>query len=153
MSQPTPFSMSQLFSNLTGRKVTFVQSSAIANTKSNQIYGLYKVLPNNSALVVQADLALLGSFAGLLVGLPDVAIAERLVTKPMDELLRDAIYEVLNIASAVVAEEGRAVLGTMVYNQTYIDGEAGKVLIKPTHRSYFNVTVEGYRGGKFAIFA
>jgi hypothetical protein len=151
--QPTPFALSQLFSQLIGRRATFVQASIAADTKIEQIYGVYNVLPGNTAIVVKADLPLLGSFAGLLVGLPDAAVTERLGVKPIEELLRDAIYEVLNIASAVVTEEGRAVLGKMVYNPTYIDGDAGKVFNKPDHRSYFNVTVDGYRGGKFAIFS
>jgi hypothetical protein len=153
MSQPTPFALSQLFSQLIGRKATFVQTSIAADTKIDQIYGVYNVLPDNSAVVVKADLPLLGSFAGLLVGLPDAAVTEKLSVKPVDELLRDAIYEVLNIASAVVTEEGRAVFENMVYNPTYIDGNAGKVLAKPDHRSYFNVTVDGYHGGRFAIFS
>ena len=153
MSQPTPFALSQLFSQLIGRKTTFVQAVLAADTKIEQIYAIYNVLPHSTAIVVKADLPLLGSFAGLLVGLPDTAVTEKLSAKPIDELLRDAIYEVLNIASAVVTEEGRAVLSKLEYNPTYIDGDAGKVLKKPDHRSYFNVTVEGYRGGKFSIFS
>jgi len=153
MSQPTPFALSQLFTQLIGRKATFVQASVAAETKIEQIYGVYNVLPDNTAIVVKADLPLLGSFAGLLVGLPDSTVTEKLSAKPVDELLRDAIYEVLNIASAVVTEEGRAVFEKMVYNAAYIDGNAGKVLVKPDHRNYYNVTVEGYRGGRFAIFA
>jgi hypothetical protein len=153
MSQPTPFALTQLFSQLTGRKSTFVQATLAAETKIEQIYGIYNVLPHNTAIVVKADLPLLGSFAGLLVGLPNAAVAEKLRVKPIDELLRDAIYEVLNIASAVVTEEGRAVFTKMEYNPTFIDGDAGKVLRKPDHRSYFNVTVEGYGGGRVAIFS
>jgi hypothetical protein len=66
--------------------------------------------------------------------------------------LRDAIYEVLNIASAVVATEGRAIFTKMVTDPALIDGAAGKLLKKPDHRSYFNVLVDGYQGGKFTIF-
>jgi hypothetical protein len=41
----------------------------------------------------------------------------------------------------------------MVADPILIDGEAGKVFKKPDHRSYFNVLVDGYQGGKFTIFA
>jgi hypothetical protein len=34
-----------------------------------------------------------------------------------------------------------------------VDGAAAAVLLKPGHRSYFNVTVEGYQGGRFSIFS
>ena len=153
MAQPTPFALSKLFTELIGRKVSFTQTTPPVDTKVKLMYGIYTVLPQESAIVVKADLPLLGSFAGVLVGLPDSAVKERLAVSPTDELLRDAIYEVLNIASAVITEDGRAIFKQMVTDAAYIDGEAGKVLKKPDHRSYFNVTVDGHQGGKFTILA
>src|ERR1035437_3466002 len=114
MSEPTPFGLSRLFSQLTGRKVTFSQTTVALDTKIKQIYGIYNVLPDETAIVVKADLPLIGSFAGVLVGLPDAAVKERIGVTPLEELLRDAIYEVLNIASAAVSTEGRAILAKMV---------------------------------------
>jgi hypothetical protein len=87
------------------------------------------------------------------VGLPDSAVKEHLAVSPVEELLRDAIYEVLNIASAVITTEGRAVFSQMVADPLFIDGAAEKAFKKPDHRSYFNVLVDGYQGGKFTIFA
>jgi hypothetical protein len=153
MAEPTPFILSRRFSQLIGRKVTFIQTTAALETKIRQIYGIYTVLPRETAVVVKADLPLLGSIAGALVGLPDPVVKEHLAVTPIDELLRDAIYEVLNVASAAVATTGRAVFVNMVTNPTYIDGAAGEALKKPAHRSYFNVTVDGYQGGKFSIFS
>ena len=153
MSEPTPYALSKLFTDLTGRKVTFTQTTAAAETKVKQMYGIYTVLPREAAIVVKSDLPLLGSLAGILVGLPDSAVKEHLTATPVEELLRDAIHEVLNITSAVVANEGRAVFVKMVTDPILIDGEAGKVFKKPDHRSYFNVLVDGYQGGKFTIFA
>jgi hypothetical protein len=85
--------------------------------------------------------------------LPDSAVKEHLAVSPIEELLRDAIHEVLNVASTVVTTEGRAVFTKMVGDPALIDGTAGKLLKKPDHRSYFNVLVDGYQGGKFTIFA
>jgi hypothetical protein len=152
MSEPTPFSLSQLFSQLIGRKVTFTQTTVAAETKVKQIYGIYNVLPHDTAIVVKVDLPLLGSFGGVLVGLPDAAVKEHLAMNPMEELLRDAISEVLNIASAAITTEGRAIFTKMVDSPTYIDGAAGTLMKKPDRRSYFNVLVDGYQGGKFTIF-
>jgi hypothetical protein len=153
MSEPTPFALSKLFSELIGRKVTFAQTTVAAETKIKQMYGIYTVLPHETAIVVKSDLPLLGSLAGVLVGLPDSAVKEHLAKNPLEELLRDAIHEVLNIASAVIATEGRAVFIKMVADPVLIDGAPGNVLKKPDHRSYFNVLVDGYQGGKFTIFA
>jgi len=153
MSEPTPFALSKIFSELIGRKVTFVQTTAAPETKIKQMYGIYTVLPHETAIVVKSDLTLLGSLAGVLVGLPDSSVKEHLAVNPIEELLRDAIHEVLNIASAVITNEGRAVFVKMVADPILIDGNAGKVLKKPDHRSYFNVLVDGYQGGKFTIFS
>jgi hypothetical protein len=152
MPEPTPFALSQLFTQLVGRKVTFAQATLAAETKIKQVYGIYNVFPHETAIVVKADLPLLGSLVGVLVGLPDSAIKERLGVSPLEELLRDGICEVLNIAASVVASEGRAVFTKMVGDSALIDGVAGKLLKKPDRRIYFNVLVDGYQGGKFTIF-
>jgi hypothetical protein len=153
VSEPTPFALSQLFSQLVGRKVTFTQTTFAPDAKIKQLYGIYTVFPYQTAIVVKADLPLLASLAGVLVGLPDSAVKEHMKANPMEELLRDAIYEVLNIASAAVCNEGRVVLTKMMTQEASIDGVAGKVLQKPDRRSYFNVAVDGYQGGKFTIFS
>ncbi len=153
MSEPTPYGLSKLFSQLIGRKVTFTQTTAAAETKIKQMYGIYDVLPYETAMILKADLPLLGSLGGVLVGLPDAAVKEHLAKTPVEELLRDAIHEVLNIASAVITTEGRAVFVKMVENTAYIDGAAGTLFKKPDRRSYFNVLVDGYQGGKFTILS
>jgi hypothetical protein len=153
MAEPTPYALSHLFTALIGRKVTFAQTTVAAETKVKQMYCIYNVLPHETAIVVKSDLPLLGSIAGVLVGLPESAVKEHLAVNPIDELLRDAIHEVLNVASAVISTEGRAVFIKMVSDPVFIDGAAGTALKKPDHRSYYNVLVDGYQGGKFTIFA
>jgi hypothetical protein len=153
MPEPTPFALSRRFSQLIGRKVTFTQVAATPDTAAKQIYGIYTVLPLATPVVVKADQRLLASVAGALVGWPDPVVKEHLAVVPMEELLRDAIYEVLNVASAAIAAEGRAVFTNMETITARIDGDAAAVLRSPGHRSYFNVAVDGYVGGKFIIFA
>jgi len=153
MSEPTPYALSKLFSELVGRKVSFAQTTPAPETKVRQMYGIYTVLPHETTVIAKCDLPLLGSLAGLLVGLPDSAVKEHLKAEPLEELLRDAVHEVLNIASAVITKEGRAIFVKMVPDVAYIDGAAGQVFKKPDHRSYFNVSVDGYQGGKFTILS
>jgi hypothetical protein len=153
MAEPTPLALSHMFTQLIGRKVTFAPATIAAETKIKQMYGIYNVLPQESALIVKADLPLLGSLAGVMVGLPDSAVKESLSVSPVEEVLRDAIHEVLNVTSAVVTNEGRAVFTNMVTDTALIDGAAGKLFKKPDRKTYFNVTVDGYQGGKFTIFA
>jgi hypothetical protein len=153
VSEPTPFALSHHLTELFGRKVTFTQTTAALDGPTKQIYGIYSVLPNNTAIVVKADLLLLGSFAGVLVGLPDSTVQERMKVSPIDEVLRDAMHEVLNISSTVVATGERALFIKMVTDKTCVDGAAGAVLRKPGHRSYFNVTMDDYQGGRFTVLS
>lgn len=152
MSEPTGYAMSQLFTQLVGREVKFATGSGAAS-KEKQMYGVYTVLPQDTAVVVQADLPLLGSFAGALVGLGDEAVRERIGTTPLDELLRDAIHEVLNIASTVVTNEGRGLFQKMATDPVYCDGAAAQLLAKPDRKTMFDVSMDGYTGGKFTILA
>ena len=126
MSEPTPYALSKHLTGLIGRKVTFTQTVVAPETKIKQMYGIYTVLPHETAIVVKADLPLLGSLGGVLVGLPDSAIKEHLAATPVEELLRDAIHEVLNVTSTVVTTEGRAVFVKMIADPILIDGAAGK---------------------------
>ena len=153
MPEPTPLSLSHLFTQLIGRKVTFAPTTISPETKIKQMYGIYNVLPHETAIIVKADLPLLASLAGVMVGLPDSAVKECLAKSPLEEVLRDAIHEVLNVASAALTNEGRAVFARMVTDTGLIDGVAGQLFKKPDRRTYFNVLVDGYQGGKFTVFA
>jgi hypothetical protein len=153
MAGPSPFILSQRFSQLIGRKVTFVQKPLTLDGKIGQVYGIYSLQPLDSAIVVKSDLTLLGSLAGALVGLPDQAVKEHLQANPMEELMRDSMCEVLNVAAAAITTEGRAVFSKMVLDQHYLTGDAERVYKEPFHRAFFTVSIEGYTGGRFSIYA
>lgn len=153
MPEPSPYILSKCLSQLTGRQVAFVQTTFAVDGKIRQAYGVYDFLPHESAIVVKADLALLGSLGGALVGFPDMTVKEQLKNNPIEEILRDAISEVLNIVAAAITLEGRAVFSHFVLDPSYLETKAAKVLKEPFHRSYFTVKVDGYQGGRFAILA
>src|SRR5580692_1327558 len=102
MDAPTASSLSRLFKQLIGRDVAFVPTKDSPDEKIPQGYGIYRTIPDDSLIVVKADLPLLGSFAGALIGLPDSEVKSHLRVTPMDEPLRDAIYEVLNVSSGTI---------------------------------------------------
>ena len=150
MAEPKPLIIAELFSNLTGRTVNFTQVLKPPVTNAKQAYGTYLIKPADSLRIVQLDLPLLGSFGGCLLGLPSDAVKERLTSSLNDENLRDAMHEILNVASTIVSIEHRAVFQTM-----FLDAVPNTILESlrnPAYRSYFNVTVSGYEGGAFTIF-
>jgi hypothetical protein len=152
MAEPTPFAMSKHFSALIGRDVKFEQLPKPVPSQAKQMFGVYKIVPADVSRVVQADLPLLGAFGGALMGLPADSIKERLASAGIEETLRDAIHEVLNVASTVVCTEHRAIFQKMYADPAYFPDTAVDVFRDPLYRSYFKVSVAGYEGGAFSLF-
>jgi hypothetical protein len=153
MAEPKPFTIAKLFSDLTGQTVNFTQVLKPTLTKAAQAYGLYLIKPMDSTRVVQVDLPLLGSFGGALLGLPAQTVKERLASPTLDEPLRDAVHEVLNVASTIVSIDDRAIFQTMHFGADSLPAGIPESLKNPAFRSYFTVTMNGYEGGAFSIFA
>jgi hypothetical protein len=151
MPVPTTHLMSHHFTNLIGRQATFTPASAAADASTSFAYGVYMCFPAETPVVLKAGLSLLGSFAGALVGLPDSEVESRLKDAELGDILRDAIYEVLNVAASVVALEGRATLIKMVTDPSEIDGAAKQTLEKPTRKIAFDVSVADYQGGRITL--
>ncbi len=153
MAEPTPFALARLFTQLVGREVKFAQLTRPTPTKLKQMYGVYIVKPADTCRVVQTDLPLLGSFAGCLVGLPSDAVQDRLAEAALDESLRDAMHEVLNITATIVTVEGRAVFQSMYNDLLHCPSEAVDTMKGPLHRSHYQVSIDDYQGGAFSLFA
>jgi hypothetical protein len=151
MAAPTAPALSRLFTQLTGRDVAFVQAKEPRDARIPQVYGVYRALPEDIVVIVKADLPLLGSFAGALIGLPDPEVKVQLRTSPLGEALRDAISEVLNIANSEIAPDRRAVLSKVVTDLKELDEAASTTLTQPGSKYFFDVSIKGYQGGKFAI--
>ncbi len=150
MAEPTAYAMSQMMSHLTGREVKFSLTTKLPPEKK-PFYGVYKVLPGDTTLVVVAEKVLIGSFGAALVGLPKETVLERIHESPLPENLRDAMHEVLNIASTLVCVDRRAVFQTMHEDSLYLPSAALDVLKEPLRRTQFSVSCEGYVDGNFSI--
>ncbi len=151
MAEPKPLTIAQLFSSLTGRTVNFTQVLKAPVTKARQAYGTYLIKPADSMRVLQLDLPLLGSFGGSLLGIPSDTVKERLMSPTGDEPLRDAMHEVLNVASTIISIDHRAIFQSMFLDA--LPSTISESLKNPAYRSYFNATVDGYEGGAFSILA
>jgi hypothetical protein len=94
----TPFALAKMFTQLTGRDVKFSVTSELPS--GNQVlYGAYALKPGDGALLLKADIPLIASLGAALLGLPKETALERAKQVPLEESLRDAMHEVLNVAS------------------------------------------------------
>jgi hypothetical protein len=151
MRDPVPQTLSRHFTNLIGRRVTFVKSLAKTKTDEKKVFAVYRSFPSQSVIVLKTDLSLIGSFAGTLVGMPDSEVRTRLAAPALDDLIRDAIAEILNVATAAIATEDRATFLSMAMNEAEIEDAAKEIMSKPHREFVFDVTVEEHQGGRFQI--
>jgi len=153
MSEPRPQSLSPHFSNLIGQKVVFEKLLTNAVTGEKKIYALYATVPSENPVVVMADLSVLGFLAGALVGLPEPEIRSRITAPELDDVLKDAINEIFNVATPVISTQERAVLKTISENKSELGDAAEQILSKPHREVSFNVTINNYKAGRFHILS
>ena len=153
MAEPSSSIMTRLFTDLIGHNVSFSDQSQPVTVKSEQLYCLYQIKPMDSSRIIRADISLLSSFAGALIGLAPEAIKQRVAEPQLDESLRDALHEVMNIASRVVSLENRAVFKGIYADPGSLPADARNTLRDPCYASYFNVKIDGYEGGALALLA
>jgi hypothetical protein len=153
MAGITGFALSQLMSQFMGRDVGFTLRLKPPPSKAKPVFGVYTVLPTQEPLVVKMDLSLLGSFGGCLLGLPSETIVARLKTTPLDEVIRDAMHEVLNVLSAALAVKNRVVLQSMHMEESLLSSAALDTLRKPLVTTCFDVMMKGYGAGDLRVMA
>ncbi len=153
MAEPSSGQMATLFSELIGHHVNFCEQMQSIPPNGEPIYCLYLIKPMDRYRLIKADLSLLSSFAGALVGLSPESIKERVGESKLDETLRDALHEVMNIASRIVTNEHRGVFKGMYGDPVQLPIEARNTLRDPGYSSYFRVTIDGFEGGMFSLLA
>ena len=153
MPEPSSSAMATLFSDLIGHHVNFSERIDAMPEHGEQIYCAYLIKPMESFRVIKADLSLLSSFAGALIGLSPATIKERVADPKPDESLRDALHEVMNIASRIVSVDHRAVFEGMYGDPSKLPPAARITLLDPCNSSHFKVIIEGFEGGGFSLLA
>jgi hypothetical protein len=153
MAEPTAFAMSKMFSQLTGRTVSFSLTLKPPVAKFKPLYGVYTIVPGDAALVVKTEMGLIGSLGGALLGLPKESVLDLIKKNPIEEVLRDAMHEILNVAATLVCVDRRAVFQKMFNDPVYFAEPAQEVMRSPIHTTQFEATVDGYVGGGFAVIS
>jgi hypothetical protein len=153
MADASSASMGTLFTDLLGRRVNFSEQSYATPPTGPQLYCLYLIMPMESYRIIKADLSLLSSFAGALIGLSPETIKERVEESELNETLRDALMEVMNIASRIVTLEHRGIFKGMFGDLGQLPLDARNTVRDSCSSSFFKVSIEGYEGGAFSLLA
>lgn len=153
MHEPSARSMSQLFSQLTDRHVSFILEPNAAAGKGPSIFALYTEFPDNNPIVAQADRATVAVLAAALLGMPEDTAIERALEQPLNEAIRDAMHEVLNIGSTALSTVGRVVLKDFVTEPVAIAQVGKAVMADPSSKSTYRVAIDGKPRGIFSLFS
>jgi hypothetical protein len=88
-----------------------------------------------------------------LIGLSPEVIQERVEETTVDDSLKDALGEVMNIASRIVTLEHRGVFKGLYGDPSQMPPGARSTLRDPCYSSHYKVTIDGYEGGAFSLLA
>ena len=152
MAEPTPLSLSQFFSELTGRHVNFALAVSPPPSRAKLIYGAYTIQPDGNPLLLKVSLKTLGLLGGSLLGLPEDTAIERAEEMPPNEPMRDAMHEVLNIASTAFMDDKRIVFRSMARDLTSLPFDVGNLERNYTRKNSYKVTVEGSNTEVLTLF-
>jgi hypothetical protein len=153
MPDATELRLSHLFTKMLGRDVKFNRIETRTESAAKQIYFVYNRFDQEVELVVKGDLPLLASFAGAFLGFQDSDVQSRISSSELDDVLKDAIFEILNMASSAVSHHGPAILSKMATSFDEIGKEAESMVASPHKREVYNVAVEGYKGGRLTVLS
>ncbi len=145
--------MSQVFSQLTGRQVSFILEPNAALGKLPSVFAIYTRVPENKPIVARADRAAIAVLAGALLGMSDDLVIEAALKQPITEAVRDAMHEVLNIAAAPLSTEGRVVFQKFVTEAAEIPADAKSVVTSAKNKDTYRLSINGTARGIFALFS
>lgn len=143
MAEATAFSLSHFFSELTGQHVSFALATNAPPPKGDQMYGLYHVVADASPLLLRMGLSSIALMGGALMGMPADLANERVRATQVDEPLRDAMHEVLNIASTAFSPGERIVFKGMSRTVDGFPADVKELLQKAPRKSSYRVAVNG----------
>lgn len=144
------FSISKHLSNLVGRQVSAKVASK-ADFAPEMRTACYRVEPGEGTAVVQIDLHLLASLGGTMIGYPPSEVAAQARTGELDENLTDATQEVMNVLSAVIVSEGRAIFKGLYVKLRDCGTRVQQVLSGGFYPLALQVTIAGEKPGYLLI--
>lgn len=141
MAEATAFSLSKFFSELTGQHVSFAIASNAPTPKGDYMYGLYSVISDASPMLLRMSLSSIALMGGALLGMPAELAMERVKAAEVDESLRDAMHEVLNIASTAFSPDDRIVFKGMSRSVDAFPAGVKGLLQNASRKSSYRVAV------------
>lgn len=107
------------------------------------MYGLYHVVADASPMLMRMSLSSIALMGGALLGLPADLALDRVKAEQVDESLRDAMGEVLNIASTAFSPDERIVFKGMSRSVDVFPANARELLHKASRKASYRVAVNG----------
>lgn len=152
MKEPVALELSRFFTELTAKPVSFSFEGNAPVPRDACMYGLYTDPAALEPVVMRISLQALALLGAALLGLPEETALERAAAMPVDEPMRDAMHEVLNIASTAVGGNTRLVFQAMFRDKALLSGKAAALLLSPGPNPSFRISVDGVAGGITTLF-
>ena len=154
MKLPPPLMLTNLVGDLIDQRVTSKAATASRPDTKKQVAATYRNEAGDIVAVALCDLPVGASFAAALTLVPAGRVDECVKDGRLDDILRENLHEVFNVLSAAFPMSGspRVVLHAMRCHED-ASADVGAVLAAPSSRLDLEITVSGYRSGKFSLLA
>lgn len=154
MKLPPPLTLTNLVGDLIDQRVTSKATPATRADPKKQLAATYRNEAGDVVAVALCDLPVGASFAAALTMVPAGRVDECVKDGRLDDVLRENLHEVFNVLSAAFPMSGapRVILHEMRCQQD-ASPETVAVVAAPSSRLDLDVTVGGYRSGKFSLLA
>lgn len=154
MKLPPALTLTNLITDLVGQRVTSKASAAARPDPKKQFAATYRNEGGDLVAVAVCDVPVGASLAAALTMVPANRVDDCVKDGRVDTVLRENLHEVFNVLSAAFPMCGapRVVLRELRCQED-APAEIGAVLAKPSSRLDLELSVSGYRSGKFALLA
>ena len=154
MPLPNPLELANLFGDLLDRNVTATASALPKPDAASFAFAEFHGDAGDVQAVACCDGPIGASLAAALTVMPPTRVDEWLRESKRDETMMANLYETFNVLAAIFPKVGapRMVLRSVVHDGKTSD--RAKAIVKaPGRKAEYEVSVNGYKKGRFAIYA
>ena len=144
--------VSKHLSDLVGRQVQ-MQAVEMPVFSPGVMFACYDVQPYGETSIVKIDYGLLAGLAGTLLGFPPNLVMPMVKDRSLNDDMKDAAREIMNVLAGVICDDGRPVLQGLYNKALEYSREAEQLAQRHACCSLSaKATLAGYAPGYLSIY-
>ena len=119
----------------------------------NVLFACYDLEPYGETSIVKIDYGLLAAFAGTLLGFPPNLVLPMVKEQKLNDDMKDASREIMNVLAGVICDDGRPVLQGL-FKRAFDYSRAAELIVQRAALCSLSVkaTLAGYAPGCISVY-